>query len=355
VQRFGVAGFFLVRINEDIAFDLWGHTIRLAEAEGLMQSSEGALMLSATNGAIAIDAEFLERGRKAFYAETFGNEHFATDVLGLTDGPISKPEIIKAIVRLRGRGTDNLRVRLSDTITLNGRTYHKGEFLDTGFDVVPGSYSILGVNVRYQRGRILTGITCAACHSAVDMETGKVVEGAPNRNLNIGVMMAMSANPAAYFVNAELGSLDELITDKSHPIRLSDGSRAELPDPLLVERVVRSALASWPPGTFDSTTDLVVNPSQIPDSFTWRDHPYGWTGFSAAGPFMGLSTLNNNVHALNSDGLSQAENSKGLSRPRCRSGQQSACPTRSRTSVPRHRGQPVRCSHAKSQSPWHWS
>jgi hypothetical protein len=54
-------------------------------------------------------------------------------------------------------------------------TYHKGEFLDTGFDVVPGSYSILGVNVRYRRGRILTGITCAACHSTVDMETGKVV------------------------------------------------------------------------------------------------------------------------------------------------------------------------------------
>jgi hypothetical protein len=301
-----------VRINQDIAFDLWGRTIRQAEAERVMRSHEGAQMLSAANGAIAIDAEFLERGRKAFYAETFGNEHFATDVLGLTDGPISEMEIIKAIVRLRGRGTNNLRVRLSDTITLNGRTYHKGEFLDTGFDVVPGSYSILGVNVRYRRGRILTGITCAACHSTVDMETGKVVEGAPNRNLNIGVMMAMSANPAAYFVNAELGSLDELITDNSLPIRLSDGSRAELPDALLVDQVVRSALASWPPGTFDSTTDLVVNPSQIPDSFTWRDHPYGWTGFSAAGPFMGLSTLNNNVHALNSDGLSQAENSQGL-------------------------------------------
>jgi hypothetical protein len=64
---------------------------------------------------------------------------------------------------------------------------------------------------------------------------------------------------------------------------------------------------SWPPGTFDSTADLIVNPSQNPDSFTWRDHPYGWTGFAAIGPFRGLSTLNNNVHALNSDGLSHVE------------------------------------------------
>jgi hypothetical protein len=170
----------------------------------------------------------------------------------------------------------------------------------------------LGVKIRYARGRLLAGITCAACHCTVDMESGKVVEGAPNRDLNMGVMIAMAPNSAGYFVNTEIPSLDRLLGPRSVEIETSTGQRVRLPDPVLIEEAVDVVLATWPPGTFDSTTDLVVNPSQTPDSFTWRDHPYGWTGFAAAGPFLGLSTLNNNVHALNSDGLSQAENSMTL-------------------------------------------
>jgi hypothetical protein len=300
------------RINSDIVFDLWGRSIRQDEANRLLQTPAGRQQLSPANGAVAVNPQMLKLGRDAFYAETFDNEIFATDVLGLTDGPISDLEIAKAVLRLKGQGTDNLKVRLTKSITLNGRTYNKGDYLDTGLDIVPGSHSILGIKIRWRHGRILSGITCAACHSTVDMQSGKVVEGAPNRDLNIGVMMAMSANPAAYFVNAELPPLDQLVTSDSLPIQLSDGSTAKLPDADKVDKIVRSALASWPPGTFDSTTDLTVNPSQIPDSFTWGDHPYGWTGFAAAGPFLGLSTLNNNVHALNSDGLSQAEGSKEL-------------------------------------------
>jgi hypothetical protein len=54
------------------------------------------------------------------------------------------------------------------------------------------------------------------------------------------------------------------------------------------------------------------NPSQIPDSFTLGDHPYGWSGFAMAGPFKGLSSFSQNVHAQNSDSLSQADLSKAL-------------------------------------------
>ena len=68
----------------------------------------------------------------------------------------------------------------------------------------------------------------------------------------------------------------------------------------------------WPRGNFDSTIDMVSNPAQIPDSFTKGDHPYGWSGFAAAGPFHGLSAFSNNVHAQNSDSLGQAENSSPL-------------------------------------------
>lgn len=42
------------------------------------------------------------------------------------------------------------------------------------------------------------------------------------------------------------------------------------------------------------------------------DHPYGWNGFASVGPFKGLTSLNNNVHAQNSDLLAQAEQSDEL-------------------------------------------
>jgi hypothetical protein len=54
------------------------------------------------------------------------------------------------------------------------------------------------------------------------------------------------------------------------------------------------------------------NPSQIPDSFTLGDHPYGWSGFAMAGPFNGLSTFSSNVHAQNTDSTSEAEVSTAL-------------------------------------------
>lgn len=71
-------------------------------------------------------------------------------------------------------------------------------------------------------------------------------------------------------------------------------------------------LLKWPAGNFDSTIDLKSNPAQIPDSFTRGDHPYSWSGMAALGPFKGLSAFSNNVHAQNSDALSQAELAKPL-------------------------------------------
>ena len=63
----------------------------------------------------------------------------------------------------------------------------------------------------------------------------------------------------------------------------------------------------WPPGYFDSMTDLVNDVTQYPDSFTRDAHPYTWTGAFMAGPFNGLSVQTNNVHALNSDAFTEAD------------------------------------------------
>ncbi|GAB6058902.1 hypothetical protein [Desulfonatronum parangueonense] len=300
------------RINTDIAYDYWGRSVTRQEADELLNTAEGARLLTAAHGAVEIDPEFLQLGRETFYKETFGNEIFSTDVIGFMDGPLTMWSFIRAIIANRGQGTDNLQVRVARDAIIGGREYSRGDMVNTGLDIVPGSLSVLGMKVRYSHGRIRAGITCAACHSAVDMESGKVVEGAPNLNLNIGKLIAFAPNSAGIFANAEIGSLDDLVSDASRTVTTSDGRTVALPDPELLEDAVDRIFMSWPPGSFDSTIDLVANPSQIPDSFTWQDHPYGWTGFAAAGPFMGLSVLNNNVHALNSDGISQAEASMDL-------------------------------------------
>ena len=300
------------RINLDLAYDIWGRPITRQEADELLETESGRVLLSPYHGAVEINEELLRIGREAFYKETFGNEVFATEVAGMLDGPLSLWSFLRAIITSGGDGTDNLQVRIARDAVVGGRSYERGDIIDTGLDIVPGSYAVLGMKVRYSRGRILTGITCAACHSAVDMDTGLVVEGAPNTNLNIGELIALASNSAAFFANAEISSIEDYVTDTERTVTTSDGREVPLPDPELLEDAVDRIFLSWMPGTFDSTIDLVANPSQIPDSFTWQDHPYGWTGFAGAGPFMGLSVLNNNVHALNSDGLSQAEASEKL-------------------------------------------
>jgi hypothetical protein len=79
------------------------------------------------------------------------------------------------------------------------------------------------------------------------------------------------------------------------------GQTAHLPDAKALEDAVDAQLLAWPPGNFDSTPDNINNPSQIPSSYTFDSYPYGWSGFASVGWFHGLTTLNSNVHATNSD------------------------------------------------------
>lgn len=300
------------RINQHLAYDFWGRSYTAAEVAAL-RAEDPALTahLTAADGAVALTPELLALGREAFYRETYGNEEFTTEVLGMFDGAMTRWEFTKAILRGRRIGTDNLQVRTGRTVTVGGREIAKGTLISTGLDVPKGAWAPMGMKMKYKRGRIQSGISCAACHSTWDPRSGRVVEGAPNLNLNIGMLIALASNSAGLFVNTELGALEQYVTERSLTIT-TDAGPVRLPDPALVEEAVERVFMNWPPGTFDSTADLVANPSQIPDSYTWRDHPYGWTGFAAVGPFLGISVLNNNVHALNSDGLSQVEATEEL-------------------------------------------
>jgi len=266
--------------------------------------SEGkSLHLSEKNGAVKIDDDLLEIGKDAFYKETFGNEVFLTDIIGMLDGPFTAPNIMKAVLALKGEGTTNLKVKLAKDVTIGGQTFQKGQLISTGLDVPKGSYAPLGMPISFSEGKVKAGISCAACHATVDRETKRVVEGAPNADLNSGLLLALAPNSAAYFTHADIKNFSHFLQKQGN---------LKLPNKEKLEEAVDKTLLSWPPGNFDSTIDLKGNPAQIPTSFTFQNYPYSWSGFGMAGSFHGLTVFNNNVHAQNSDSLSQADISKPL-------------------------------------------
>lgn len=289
------------------AYDLWGRRVSAEEAPNL-----DARLLSPSSGAVRIDAETLRLGREVFYQESYGNEVFLTDIMGLLDGPLPLWPYAKAILALRGQATTNLRVAIARDAVVGGRQFKAGELIDTGLDVPAGVLLPLGVKVKFDDFRLKVGLTCAACHSTVDPASGKVIHGAPNRDLNTGVLMALASNSAAYFGHASREALDAALKASGPTVYGSDGQPASIPNADVLEDGVDRVFLQWPPGFFDATTDLVANPTDTPASFTRDAHPYGFSGFASVGPFRGLAAFSNNAHALNVDPLAQAGASLAL-------------------------------------------
>ncbi|MFO6495768.1 MULTISPECIES: hypothetical protein [Bacillus] len=283
-------------------YDIWGTFVSNEEADNIRSR----------DGAVKVDDQLLDLGRKTFYQETFGNEVFLTDILGLLDGPITVANMTKAIAALKGKGTTNLRVELAKTVKIGDETFKKGEKIDTGIDVAKGAYAPLGMPVKYAGGKAKVGISCAACHATTDPKTKKVMEGVTNPDLNTGLMLALATNSAAYFTHAEVKSIQQYIHHDSPVMTHANGKKERLPDPDQLEAAVDQVFLKWPKGYFDSTIDMKSNPTQIPDAFTLGDHPYSWSGAAMVGPFKGLSAFSNNVHAQNSDSLSQSPGSRAL-------------------------------------------
>lgn len=296
-----------VRGNQEQAYDLWGQSISHEEAARLMQTEKGRAMLDPHGGAVPTDQRMQALGREAFYAETFGNEVFFSDVMGVLSGPLGPWDFVKAVIKLGGRGTDNLQVTASKTVTVGGKTIKKGDVIDTGFDVPKGAFMPLGVRAKFADNRVKIGFTCALCHATVDPKSGKVLEGVTNQNFNVGPLMAFGTNTASYFTHAELKALDHFVKHGTQRmVTTTTGEQAPLPDPELLEAQVDATLMGWPPGSFDTANDFIDNPVKVPHTFTQGVHPYSWSGFGMAGPFKGLSALNNNVHSKSADTTTQA-------------------------------------------------
>ncbi|WP_318503375.1 electron transport protein [Bacillus sp. T3] len=262
-----------------------------------------------TNVQLENSEDAVQLGKKLFYQETFGNEVFFTDVLGLFNGTFTIPNITKAILKLKGNGTHNLKVEAAKTVKIGNRTIEKGELIETGLDVAKGAYAPVGVKFKYDDGRIKAGISCAVCHATVDKE-GNVVQGIPNSDLNIGLTLALGTNTASYFTHTEMENLKNFIKDTKRVVTTSEGKSEALPDIEALEEYVDREIVKWPKGSNDTTIDFHNNPVQIPDAYTKGDHPYGWSGQGQIGPFKGISAAINNAHSQNMDAVSQTNISK---------------------------------------------
>jgi hypothetical protein len=277
-------------------YDLWGEHLSEDEVQQLGDSGEEA---------VRIDDDLINLGKERFYKGTFGNEIFLTDVMGIIDGPFSVWGMTKALLGLKGKGTDDLKVELTKDAVIGGKTFKKGQIISTGIDVAKGSYLPIGLPITVDDGRVKVGISCAACHATVDPDSKKVLEGVPNQNLAGGLLLALASNSTAFFSHGEIKSIQDFLKEE-------DGKKLALPDTEKLENHVDATFINWPKGSFDSTIDMRANPTQIPDSFTHDAHPYGWSGYALAGPFNGLSVFNNNVHAQNTDSLAQQKVSEHL-------------------------------------------
>jgi mono/diheme cytochrome c family protein len=287
------------------AYDVLGHVVTAEEAVQLLQTETGQKQLSPENGAVAITEELINLGRDAFYRETFGNEYFFTDVVGAIDGPINLVSMGKAIAALGGKPTTNLQIKLDQDAMVGGRTFPAGTVLNTGLDVPGGALIPLGMQTHISKGKVRVGITCAACHASVDAASGRVLEGAPNNDVDTGLLQAFGTNSAAMFRQT---GVDPMTISKGDRTYINtEGQTETLPDAQALEDAVDTQLLAWSPGNFDSSPDNNNNPSQIPSSYTHEAYPYGWSGFSSIGWFHGLTTLNNNVHAVNSDPTTGAD------------------------------------------------
>jgi hypothetical protein len=287
------------------SYDVLGHTVSPTEAQLLLQTETGRQQLSPDQGAVEITQELLDLGRETFYQQTFGNEVLFTDVVGILDGPLGLTKLAKAILALKGQPTDNLQVTLDDPVTLGDRTFPAGTVINTGLDVPKGSVFPLGLVTHIDHARPKVGITCALCHATVNPTSGKILEGATNTDVNLGMLLAMAPNSAALFRQTDVNPTE--IPAGNHTYLNEQGAIATLPDIDQLETAVDEALLSWPPGNFVSNGDLTNNSAQIPSSYTHEAFPYAWSGVASIGWFHGLTTLNNAVFGLNADPTTTAD------------------------------------------------
>ncbi len=238
---------------------LWGCT----HQGGHASSHEGAPP--------AIDR--VDWGRSVFRFETFRNERFWSDTLGLAEGLVRREVTPNALLAV-GLQID------SDKLPSDFRRSDVGIGLYTDPRATRRlieANAVIGLVARQDR----IGITCALCHSRADDRfgdgVGRRIDGLPNTRLRVGTLIAWGERSRAYLPFLNLFGLGR---GPQVDLAVAASHEAEA-----VEDAVDAALLSWPPGQADATPDGVGNPTEIPALWNLTDvGPYDWDGmFAQAG------------------------------------------------------------------------
>ncbi|MEW6681723.1 MAG: hypothetical protein AB1451_02225 [Nitrospirota bacterium] len=216
------------------------------------------------------DVVLKDAGESVFRYETFGNERFFSDILGLDEGfarrGITPNDLLAAGVQLDADKlpSEFLLVDVGSGVYGNAAATMR----------LIGANAVIGLVAR--NGRV--GVTCAWCHSRSDGRiapgVGRRTDGVPNARLASGEVLAWGERSRAYlpFVNVS---------------RTGSGVAVDLgavDDAEVFEGAADAALRSWPRGQADILPDGVGNPTDIPSLFLVGPHgPYLWDGsFSGA-------------------------------------------------------------------------
>jgi cytochrome c5 len=139
--------------------------------------------------AMPVVADSVSDGRQVFRFETFGDEQLWTDKLGL-----------HKVVEEKVDPTTALKVGLKvDAEALPPGTLEKADLKDPKTTVaLLKMNAVVGLKAEVDANNHITklGVTCALCHSTVDDSVkpgiGKRLDGWPNRDLDVGKIIALS-------------------------------------------------------------------------------------------------------------------------------------------------------------------
>lgn len=180
------------------------------------------------------DALF-DEGQKIFRHDTFGSEAFWGDQLRLHEaiageklGGVGPGLTAKQALEV-GLKVDVARLPQILTEAIKGGSVSLDK-VETTIELLKAD-AVVGVKAFEERGKIISvGITCALCHSTTDNSfakgIGRRLDGWPNRDLNIGEIIAMAPNLKPF--------VDLLQKD---------------------ENAIRQVLKSWGPGKYDAELD----------------------------------------------------------------------------------------------------
>jgi len=146
-------------------------------------------MMGLSWSAAAAEADLVSEGKEIFRFDTFGDEQLWTDKLGLNK-----------VVEQNVDPTTALKVGLKvDAEALPPGTLEKADLTSPATTVALLKLNaVVGLKAQVDANNRITklGVTCALCHSNVDDSVkpgiGKRMDGWPNRDLDVGKIIALS-------------------------------------------------------------------------------------------------------------------------------------------------------------------